>query len=55
MNDSEKEESFTKASKVQPGDLILIRTPSKVYEAMRKLSHSDFDHIVSACPAMKSN
>ena len=37
MSESEKKESLLKAETLLPGDLILIRTPSAVYELMRKL------------------
>jgi hypothetical protein len=46
MNDYEKLESSAKASKLMPGDLILIRTPSAIYEAFRRLGESYYDHIV---------
>lgn len=31
---------------VQPGDLILVRTPNVFYEAMRKLYSTRHDHLV---------
>ncbi len=31
---------------LQPGDLILIKTPSSIYEAFRRIGESHFDHIV---------
>lgn len=46
MNDFEKLESTTKATNLKPGDLILIRTPSSLYEAFRRLGESYYDHIV---------
>lgn len=47
MNDLEKIESTAKAKTLQPGDLILIRTPSSLYEAFRRLGESYYDHIVT--------
>jgi hypothetical protein len=46
MNDLEKLESTDKALELMPGDLILIRTPSSIYEAFRRLGESYYDHIV---------
>lgn len=46
MSELEKIESSTKAEKLLPGDLILIRTPSSIYEAFRRLGESYYDHIV---------
>jgi len=37
MNDDEKKESLNKATKLRPGDLILIRTPSALYELFRRV------------------
>ena len=47
MNDIEKIESTAKAKNLKLGDLILIRTPSSLYEAFRRLGESYYDHIVN--------
>lgn len=46
MSQIEKLESTAKAEKLKPGDLILIRTPSSLYEAFRRLGESYYDHMV---------
>lgn len=46
MSDLEKIESTGKSKTLKPGDLILIRTPSSIYEAFRRLGESYYDHIV---------
>lgn len=47
MSDYEKVESQLKANTLIPGDLILIRTPSAIYEVFRKLGAHKYDHIVT--------
>lgn len=48
MSPDEIKESEIKIKLLQPGDLILIRTPSIVYEAFRKLGDDhQYDHIVT--------
>lgn len=47
MSELEKLESSSKAARLMPGDLILIRTPSSIYEAFRRLGESYYDHIVN--------
>ena len=47
MNDQERKESQHLAAQLIPGDLILIRTPSTIYEVARKIGSSSFDHIVN--------
>ena len=46
MNDVEKVESLKKSSLLMPGDLILIKTPSTIYESFRRLANHSYDHIV---------
>jgi hypothetical protein len=46
MSDYEKIESTGKAKLLKPGDLILIRTPSSLYEAFRRLGETYYDHMV---------
>ena len=29
-----------------PGDIILVQTPTKIYEGLRKLANSSYDHMV---------
>jgi len=48
MDEFEKLESQSKSLNLQPGDLILIRTPSSIYEAFRRLGESYYDHIVKS-------
>ena len=38
MSESEKSESYMKSLSLLPGDLILIKTPSAIYEAFRRLA-----------------
>ncbi|CDW74132.1 leucine rich repeat family protein [Stylonychia lemnae] len=45
MDSVEKLESTLKSQQLLPGDLILIRTPSSIYEAFRRLGESYYDHI----------
>jgi hypothetical protein len=52
MNDKEKQESELKSKVLQPGDLILIKTPSSIYEAFRRLGESQYDHIVQISMVM---
>ena len=46
MSPKEKNESEQKSKLLQPGDLLLIKTPSAIYEAFRRLAESKYDHIV---------
>ena len=45
MTPIEREVAESKASLMQPGDLILTRTPSVIYAFFRGLGYSDYDHI----------
>ena len=45
MTTAEREQANSKVSLLQPGDLILTKTPSVIYAFCRGLGHSDFDHI----------
>ena len=40
MSNSEKKESLSKAKGLQPGDMIVTRTPSAIYEALRRIGES---------------
>ena len=46
MNKKEKKVAIEKAQALKPGDLILIRTPSTIYDLFRQLGSHTFDHIV---------
>lgn len=32
---------------VQPGDLILTKTPSKIFKTLRELGRTDYDHVLA--------
>jgi len=36
------------ASELEPGDIVLLRTPGAVYQAFRQFSASEYDHVVVA-------
>lgn len=40
MSNAEKNQSLKKANTLQPGDLIVTRTPSSIYEALRRIGES---------------
>ena len=46
MTPAQKDQALIAAKLVKPGDLILIKTPNKFYEMMRKIYNSHYDHIV---------
>ena len=46
MSKSERHEATKKAQQLQPGDIILSKTPSMIYEVFRNIADSTFDHVV---------
>ena len=48
MSYEEKQEAIERAKRLQPGDMILIKTPSAIYSAIRTLGRQSYDHIVSS-------
>ena len=47
MSPEEKKEGTERAENLRPGDLILVRTPSLIYSAFRKMGNQKYDHIVN--------
>ena len=45
MTLKERTQANEKQKLLQPGDLILTRTPSVIYAFFRGLGYSDYDHI----------
>ena len=47
MGSQEKEEAQRKADQLRPGDIILSKTPSTVFDLLRKLAgNTYYDHLV---------
>lgn len=46
MSGPEKKIAIEKAKDLRPGDIILIQTPSPIYDLFRKLGDHNFDHMV---------
>jgi DeoR/GlpR family transcriptional regulator of sugar metabolism len=46
MSPDEKDQALKAVSQLKPGDLILIKTPNTMYELMRKIYNTPYDHIV---------
>lgn len=46
MSANEKDKALQAAKMLKPGDLILIKTPNTIYEMMRKIYNTPYDHIV---------
>lgn len=46
MTPDEKEQAIKATTNLKPGDLILIKTPNRLYELMRKIYNTPYDHIV---------
>lgn len=46
MSPHEKSKALELAASVKPGDLILVKTPNKMYEAVRRIYSTPYDHIV---------
>ena len=46
MTASEKDQAMQASKLLKPGDLILIKTPNTLYEMMRKIYNTPYDHIV---------
>ena len=47
MTDAEKTQAVATAKMFcKPGDIILVKTPSRFYNLMRKLFQSEYDHTV---------
>ena len=46
LTPSEKAKAIELAQSVKPGDLILVKTPNRMYEAMRRIYATPYDHVV---------
>ncbi len=46
MTDEEKKESIAETKKLRSGDIILMQTPSALYQQFRKIATQRYDHAV---------
>ena len=46
MSPADKERAIEATKQVQPGDLILVNTPNALYETMRRVYSTPYDHLV---------
>ena len=46
ISPAEKEIAIEKAKLVKPGDMILVKTPNALYDIVRRIYATTYDHIV---------
>ena len=46
LDQAEREIVLSKKLLVEPGDLVLVKTPNMFYDAMRKLYATEHDHMI---------